>query len=296
MTEKFNAVKCDYNNEEGFWCVDAWKTSNPNEGGRIVAFIHEKTGQVAYADPDARLSPRAQEVIRAKVAEIVNAVPAPYEAVPSLDRLYASVREHIRQHQGEKGFISTQNPALNPIACFVWMDGQNVEYKIHGLRVKNDNIEIVFDCDNVGAARIEYNVESFNAPDADWRILQKGGDLMYVQTLFNLAMNIEEHTGHDAAEPGLSVSVSIAKASIVSNFMFELRKLWENRWFDIMFKHPALENALAHFSKDNPWWETLEASRILYEEIIPALSECSSEGYTFGVKNNHYGFWPKNNA
>ena len=293
--EKYNEVKCDYNNEEGFWCVDAWKTSNPNEEGRVVAFIHEETGQVAYADPDARLSPRAQEVIRAKVAEIVDAVPAPHEAIPSLDRLYRSVREHIRHHQGDKGFVSTQNPCHDPIFCFCWADAQNLEYKIHGVRVKNDLIEIVFDCDTVGMTRIEYNTESFNAPDADWQALQLSGDLMYVQTLFDLAENIEEYTGHNSAEPGLSVSVSIAKASIISVFMFELRKLWENRWFDIVSKHPVLENALANFSKDNPWWGTFEASRVLYEEIVPALSECAPEGYTFSVKDNHYGFWPNEN-
>lgn len=296
MKEKYAFVKCDHNNEEGFWCVDAWKTSNPDEQGRVIAFIHETTGQVAYADPDARLSPRAQEVIRAKVDEIVNAIPAPWEAIPSLDRLYASVREHIRQHQGEKGFVSTQNARLDPIFCFYWADGQNLEYKIHGVRVKNELIEIIFDADISGMTRIEYNTESFNASDADWQALETSGDLMYIQTLFDLARNIEEHAGHDVAEPGLSVSVSIAKASIISNFMSELRKLWENRWFDIMFKHPALENALAHISKDNSCWETLEASRILYEEIIPALTECAPKGYTFGVKDNHYGFWPNNNV
>lgn len=295
MKEYYFEVRCDHNDEQGFWCVDAWKTFNPNEVGRVVAFIHEETGQVAYADPDARISPLAQEVIRAKVAEIVNAVPAPHEAIPSLDRLYASVREHIRQHQGEKGFVSTQNPRLDPIFCFYWADDQNLEYKIHGVRVKNDLIEIIFDCDVPGMTRIEYNTESFNASDADWQALEISSDLMYIQTLFDLAMNIEEYTGHDAAEPGLSVSVSLSKASIVSSFRFELRKLWENRWFDIVAKYPILESNLTNFSKDNPWWETLEASRILYEEIIPALAECAPEGYTFGVKDNHYGFWPNEN-
>lgn len=295
MKEYYSEVRCDHNDEQGFWCVDAWKTFNPNEAGREIAFIHEETGQVAYADPDARISPLAQEVIRAKVAEIVNTVPAPHEAIPSLDRLYVSVREHIRQHQGEKGFVSTQNSRLDPIFCFYWVDGQNLEYKIHGVRVKNELIEIIFDSDISGMTRIEYNTESFNASDADWQALETSSDLMYIQTLFDLAMNIEEYTGHDAAEPGLSVSVSIAKASIVSNFMFELRKLWENRWFDIVAKYPVLESALAQFSKDNPWWETLEASRVLYEEIVPALTECTPEGYTFGVKDNHYGFWPNEN-
>lgn len=68
--EFFAEVKCDYNNTEGFWTVDAWKTSDDNEEGTVIAAIHETTGDVFYADALARISPKAQAVITAKVQEI----------------------------------------------------------------------------------------------------------------------------------------------------------------------------------------------------------------------------------
>lgn len=69
--EYFSYVKCDYNNGDGFWCVDAWRTDDDNEEGKVVAYVHETTGDVAYADPDARFSPLVKEVVDAKVKEIM---------------------------------------------------------------------------------------------------------------------------------------------------------------------------------------------------------------------------------
>lgn len=70
MKEYYSEVMCYYNNEEGFWCVDAYRTGDDDEEGKVIAYIHETTGDVAYADPDARFSPMAKEVIDAKVEEI----------------------------------------------------------------------------------------------------------------------------------------------------------------------------------------------------------------------------------
>ena len=68
--EWYEEVRCDYNNEEGFWCVDAWKTNK--EEGEVIAAIHDKTGDIFYIDPMARVSPLTQEVIKEKVKEIKN--------------------------------------------------------------------------------------------------------------------------------------------------------------------------------------------------------------------------------
>jgi len=70
IKEFYSEVVCNYNNGEGYWTVDAWKTSDENEEGSVIAAIHEKTGDVFYVDNVARVSPMAQEVIQAKVKEI----------------------------------------------------------------------------------------------------------------------------------------------------------------------------------------------------------------------------------
>ena len=70
MKEFYAEVKCDYNNDEGYWTVDAWKTDDPDEAGIVIAAINETTGDVFYIEPEARVSPMAQEVIKAKVAVI----------------------------------------------------------------------------------------------------------------------------------------------------------------------------------------------------------------------------------
>ena len=72
MKEFYSEVKCDYNNDEGYWCVDAWRTGNDNEEGKVIAAIHETAGDVFYCEPEARISPMAQEVIKEKVNEIKN--------------------------------------------------------------------------------------------------------------------------------------------------------------------------------------------------------------------------------
>ena len=69
MRESYAEVKCDYNNGEGFWCVDAWRTGNDDEEGRVIAVVHD-SGDVFYIEPEGRFSPLAQEVINAKVKEI----------------------------------------------------------------------------------------------------------------------------------------------------------------------------------------------------------------------------------
>ena len=66
--EWYEEVRCNYNNEEGFWCVDAWKPNT--EQGEVIAAIHETTGDIFYIDPMARISPLAQEVIKEKIKEI----------------------------------------------------------------------------------------------------------------------------------------------------------------------------------------------------------------------------------
>lgn len=68
--EIYSEVRCDCLNDENFWSIDAWRTSDDNEEGKVVAVIHDKSGDVYYIEPEARFSPRVKEVIDSMVDEI----------------------------------------------------------------------------------------------------------------------------------------------------------------------------------------------------------------------------------
>ncbi len=70
---KWSHIKCDYiceDEDDMFWRVDAWRTNDENEEGKVIAYIDDLTGRVVYADPEARFDKVAQAVIKEKVSEI----------------------------------------------------------------------------------------------------------------------------------------------------------------------------------------------------------------------------------
>lgn len=67
MNRIYSEVRCDHNTGDGFWVVDAWKTSDDNEEGVVVAVINDMTGGV-YAINE--IDDLAKEVIVDKVFEI----------------------------------------------------------------------------------------------------------------------------------------------------------------------------------------------------------------------------------
>ena len=67
---KWAEIRCNHNNGEGFWCVDAWKTSNDNEEGEVIAVIDETSKNVYYLEPLARTDQYAQEVIKETIATL----------------------------------------------------------------------------------------------------------------------------------------------------------------------------------------------------------------------------------
>ena len=93
MQEIYSEVRCDYNNDQGFWTVDAWR--NPeDEEGKVIAVINDKTGDVYYCEPEAHMfSPLAQEVIKQKVEEIKSAAKKLYLVVR--DQSASSITERV---------------------------------------------------------------------------------------------------------------------------------------------------------------------------------------------------------
>lgn len=65
MKRIYSEVLCNYNNGDGFWCVDAWYPNK--EEGMVIAVINELTGGV-YAFKD--IDDVAKEVIAEATKEI----------------------------------------------------------------------------------------------------------------------------------------------------------------------------------------------------------------------------------
>lgn len=65
---KWKNIRFDYCDDNGFWSVDAWRTNNPNEQGKVIAYIDSLTGRVIYIDPLACVDEYAQEVIKEALA------------------------------------------------------------------------------------------------------------------------------------------------------------------------------------------------------------------------------------
>lgn len=62
---KWQEIKSDFINDvEKTISIDAWKTSNPNEEGKVIAKVRCDTKEVIYLDETAKTDIYAQEVIQ----------------------------------------------------------------------------------------------------------------------------------------------------------------------------------------------------------------------------------------
>lgn len=64
----YSEVKINYHTD-GFWTVDAWKTNDENEEGKVIAVINDVTGDVYAID---QLDDLAKGAIDEKQTEIVS--------------------------------------------------------------------------------------------------------------------------------------------------------------------------------------------------------------------------------
>lgn len=111
--------------------------------------------------------------------------------IPDLDSLYDSVRDFIKENQGDKGFICTDNPMCDTIWTFFYSDDYNTpfEFEVNAVRVIGDAIEILFD-----QASIIYTEEDIaNADETDWYDIKDDYHIYYIHTLFSIAESIYEY-------------------------------------------------------------------------------------------------------
>lgn len=70
---KWREIRNNYcDEEEGKVYIDAWKTSNGNEEGKVIAKVNYKTKEIEYLNEEAKTDEYAQEVIKEVLDSIDN--------------------------------------------------------------------------------------------------------------------------------------------------------------------------------------------------------------------------------
>lgn len=114
--------------------------------------------------------------------------------IPNLKPLLEKVTQYVRNHQGEKGFINTQDGT-----DMIWMMEYDVgtaitEYHVKALRVTDKGILEMLRDDPYTDWTEEEIRESFDIPDdrSPWQAVNETG-VVFPQTLLNIAENISEY-------------------------------------------------------------------------------------------------------
>lgn len=125
----------------------------------------------------------------------------------AIDELYTSVLEKIKQIQGDKGYIDTQNDKYDTIYFYGYEDIMNyqvIEGIIVGIRAVEDRIEIL-GYNASPYCKITFNEDSFkkaslnhdNDFDDDWascwQPISGNEIILFIPTLFMIAEVIEEY-------------------------------------------------------------------------------------------------------
>lgn len=116
--------------------------------------------------------------------------------IPNFDPLYEEVVAYVREHQGEKGYIDTQDRTLDTIYTFnIDEDGNAYECKVYGVRVMdygpNDyDLEVITE-PVMRTYVVEYSDEDFRNSE-EWESV-RWSEMPYIHTLLNIAECIEEY-------------------------------------------------------------------------------------------------------
>jgi hypothetical protein len=115
-----------------------------------------------------------------------------WEYIPSFDRLYDKVCKFVKKNQGRKGYIATQDKYGEDIRCLCYNDeeGINMEYRVHGVRFKNDKLQIVY-APIITTTRIEFNDKYFK-DESKWLDINHE-NVCYYYTLIEIASHIDAY-------------------------------------------------------------------------------------------------------
>lgn len=118
--------------------------------------------------------------------------------IPDFNPLYEQVKEYIKTHQGEKGYIDTQmdtHTDCDSIYGFVFDEGEEraVEVEIVGVMYDKNEDEIGVAWEHIhprNAAQTIYGEEDFK--QCDWCSLRYS-DIYFISTLLSIAECIEQY-------------------------------------------------------------------------------------------------------
>jgi len=112
--------------------------------------------------------------------------------IPDLTPMYEAVRDFVKEHQGDKGFICTDDSTCDTIWCVVrdLVYFEIYEYEVKAIRVKDNNLEILYD-----DASTRYDEKSCGdmMDDNCWFDVRLHDCIDYIPTIFNIAENIQEY-------------------------------------------------------------------------------------------------------
>ena len=113
--------------------------------------------------------------------------------IPNFDTLYNKVCEFVKENQGEKGYIDTQDNTLDTIWGFEYDEFMNcaVEVRVHGIKCDPETNELLIVTEKASNTyRIIYTETDFK--EAEWQSM-KGSYVYYANTLLSIAECIEEY-------------------------------------------------------------------------------------------------------
>lgn len=111
--------------------------------------------------------------------------------IPDLRSMYNAVRDYVKEHQGEKGFINTDDPHCDTMYTIAYDCGYKdvSEYEIKAVRVDSHNkLQILYD-----SFFVYYTDESIAEMEKEWRDVEYDDYVCYIPTIFNIAEGIREY-------------------------------------------------------------------------------------------------------
>ena len=122
--------------------------------------------------------------------------------IPDLTPMYKAVTAFVKEKQGEKEFIDTQNERYDTIWAYEYLNEsltEVVEMEVKAVRVnpKSGNLEMLTDLGNVRYSEEdirETGTEPGSEIDNYWKDVRHGDQVLFIPTIFNIAENIQEYT------------------------------------------------------------------------------------------------------
>ncbi len=222
---------------------------------------------------------------------------SPREHIPNLDGLYKKTVDFVGEHQGEDGYIDTQDDGMDTIYSIEYYDTDfhAHEMRVHGVRVRNGELQILSDTDTTGLTKIEYEREDFMT-DNDWQSVRYS-NIDYVATLFSIAESIDQYILPNAtpAEPGSVIHGTMRNQDVIPALMETLKRCDPKTAKRLLDNNKKLKQALRSGDGNDPWWDGEEATMLLNEDIFDAMQGIAPKGHLFGSHpgdGSDYGFWP----